>query len=103
MIESMKPLPTTLRIARPSRDLRASERFWVEGLGPEVLFRADSSTEGGHALLMVATDLAFAVGWGPEVRGPAEALLMTIAGRRRVAGELCGPGQRKLARRIDGR
>ena len=50
----MKPLPTThLRIARPSRDLRASERFWVEGLGLEVLFRADSSAEGGHALLMV--------------------------------------------------
>jgi catechol 2,3-dioxygenase-like lactoylglutathione lyase family enzyme len=50
----MRPLPTTqLRIARPSRDLRASERFWVEGLGLEVLFRADSSAEGGHALLMV--------------------------------------------------
>ena len=50
----MKPLPTShLRIARPSRDLRVSERFWVEGLGLKVLFRADSSTEGGHALLMV--------------------------------------------------
>jgi catechol 2,3-dioxygenase-like lactoylglutathione lyase family enzyme len=50
----MKPLPTShLRIARPSRDLRVSERFWVEGLGLEVLFRADSSAEGGHALLMV--------------------------------------------------
>jgi catechol 2,3-dioxygenase-like lactoylglutathione lyase family enzyme len=50
----MRPLPTThLRIARPSRDLRASERFWVEGLGLEVLFRADPSAEGGHALLMV--------------------------------------------------
>src|SRR6516162_4286351 len=50
----MRPLPTThLRIARPSRDLRASQRFWVEGLGLEVLFRADSSAEGGHALLMV--------------------------------------------------
>jgi uncharacterized protein (TIGR03083 family) len=52
---------------------------------------------------LVATDLAFAAGWGPEVRGPAEALLMTIAGRRGVAAELSGPGQRKLARRIDGR
>src|SRR5262249_18814750 len=40
-------------IARPSRDLRASERFWVDGLGLEVLFRADASAEGGHALLMV--------------------------------------------------
>jgi catechol 2,3-dioxygenase-like lactoylglutathione lyase family enzyme len=50
----MKPLPTShLRIARPSHDLRASERFWVDGLGLEVLFRAGSSAEGGHALLMV--------------------------------------------------
>src|SRR5262245_4192337 len=51
---AMKPLPAShLRIARPSHDLRASERFWVGGLGLEVLFRADSSAEGGHALLMV--------------------------------------------------
>jgi catechol 2,3-dioxygenase-like lactoylglutathione lyase family enzyme len=49
----MKPLAANhLRIARPSHDLRASERFWVGGLGLEVLFRADESAEGGHALLM---------------------------------------------------
>ena len=50
----MKPLPTShLRIARPSHDLAASERFWVDGLGLEVLFRVGSAAEGGHALLMV--------------------------------------------------
>ena len=50
----MKPtLASHLRIARPSRDLRASERFWVDGLGLDVLFRAGPSAEGGHALLMV--------------------------------------------------
>jgi hypothetical protein len=28
----MKPLPTNrLRIARPSHDLQAAERFWVDG------------------------------------------------------------------------
>jgi len=52
---------------------------------------------------LVATDLPFSAGIEQEVRGPAEALLMTIAGRHGVAGELSGPGQRKLARRIDGR
>ena len=52
---------------------------------------------------LVATDLPFSAGIGQEVRGPAEALLMTIAGRHGVAGELPGPGQRTLARRIDGR
>jgi hypothetical protein len=42
-----------IRIARPSHDLRAAERFWVEGLGLDVLFRADDSAEGGHVLVMV--------------------------------------------------
>lgn len=51
---AMKPVPAChLRIARPSRDLQASERFWVDGLGLQVLFRASPSAEGGHALLMV--------------------------------------------------
>src|SRR5690242_7326432 len=50
----MKPLAASpVRIARPSHDLRAAERFWVGGLGLDVLFRADDSAEGGHALLMV--------------------------------------------------
>ena len=41
----MKPLPTShLRIARPSHDLRAAERFWVDGLGLDVLFRAGLGT-----------------------------------------------------------
>jgi uncharacterized protein (TIGR03083 family) len=52
---------------------------------------------------LVATDLDFSAGIGPAVRGEAEALLMTIAGRRGVVNELSGPGQRKLVRRIDGR
>jgi uncharacterized protein (TIGR03083 family) len=51
---------------------------------------------------LVATDLRFSFGFGPEVRGEGEALLMTIAGRRGVVGELTGPGQGKLARRIGG-
>src|SRR5215469_6263631 len=50
----MQPSPAShLRIARPNHDLRASERFWAGGLGLEVLFRADASAEGGHALLML--------------------------------------------------
>jgi catechol 2,3-dioxygenase-like lactoylglutathione lyase family enzyme len=50
----MRPGPEShVRIARPSRDLSAVERFWVGGLGLEVLFRADEEAEGGHALLMV--------------------------------------------------
>ena len=37
----MKPLAASpVRIARPTHDLRAAERFWVGGLGLDVLFRA---------------------------------------------------------------
>jgi uncharacterized protein (TIGR03083 family) len=51
---------------------------------------------------VVATDLGFSAGAGPEVRGAAETLLMAMAGRRGVAGELSGPGLGKLAGRIGG-
>jgi catechol 2,3-dioxygenase-like lactoylglutathione lyase family enzyme len=66
----MKPVPAShLRIARPSHDLRASERFWVEGLGLEVLFRADDQADGGHALLMVGWPDA---AWHLELVGDPE-------------------------------
>lgn len=42
-----------IRLARPSRDLDAARRFWVEGLGLQVLWEAGADTEGGHPLLMV--------------------------------------------------
>ena len=51
---------------------------------------------------LVATDLHFSAGAGPDVQGTSEALLMTIAGRRGVVSELSGPGQGKLADRIGG-
>jgi catechol 2,3-dioxygenase-like lactoylglutathione lyase family enzyme len=66
----MKPVPAShLRIARPSHDLRASERFWVEGLGLEVLFRADDQADGDHALLMVGWPEA---AWHLELVGDPE-------------------------------
>ncbi|MFD9633827.1 VOC family protein [Streptomyces violascens] len=39
-----------IRIARPSLDLAAAERFWVEGLGLKVVYRAEAD---GHDLLML--------------------------------------------------
>lgn len=53
-------------------------------------------------LRVVATDLGWSAGSGPEVHGTAEAILMAVAGRRGVAAELTGPGQPTLARRIGG-
>ena len=53
-----------------------------------------------RGLRLVATDMDWSAGRGPEVRGPGEALLMAMAGRRGVTDELSGDGQPTLARRI---
>ncbi|HYH31702.1 MAG TPA: maleylpyruvate isomerase family mycothiol-dependent enzyme [Pseudonocardia sp.] len=53
-----------------------------------------------RGLRLVATDLDWTTGRGPEVRGPGEALLMAMAGRRGVVDELTGPGRAILAGRI---
>jgi uncharacterized protein (TIGR03083 family) len=49
---------------------------------------------------LVATDIDWAFGRGPEVRGTGEALLMAVAGRRAVADELAGPGRDRVVRRL---
>lgn len=51
---------------------------------------------------MVADDLGWSIGRGPEVHGPAEAVLMTIAGRLPAVHELSGPGRPRLAKRMAG-
>ncbi len=47
-----------------------------------------------------ATDLDWSAGSGPEITAPAEALMMSIAGRPVALTELSGPGVAELARRI---
>lgn len=49
---------------------------------------------------LVATDVDWARGRGPEAAGPGEAVLMSMAGRRGVANELSGPGAAILADRL---
>lgn len=49
---------------------------------------------------LVATDLQWECGKGPEVRGSGEALLMVMAGRRAALSDLEGPGKAKLAQHI---
>ena len=53
-----------------------------------------------RGLRLVATDLHWAYGKGPEVRGSGEALLMAMAGRRAALEDLDGPGKAKLAQHI---
>jgi uncharacterized protein (TIGR03083 family) len=54
-----------------------------------------------HGVRLVATDLDWSFGSGPEASGPAESLLMVIGGRRGVVSELSGPGTAKLIERIE--
>lgn len=49
---------------------------------------------------LVATDLDWAHGRGPEARGPAEAVLLAMAGRRAASADLTGPGARILQDRL---
>ncbi|MFF2349568.1 VOC family protein [Kitasatospora sp. NPDC058115] len=44
---------THVRVARPSRDLAAAERFYAGGLGLAVLWRGTAHAPGEHDLLMV--------------------------------------------------
>jgi uncharacterized protein (TIGR03083 family) len=53
-----------------------------------------------RGLRLVATDLDHRVGEGPEVRGPAEALILAGSGRPVGLAELSGPGLPLLADRI---
>ena len=53
-----------------------------------------------RGLRLVTTDLDWEAGTGKAVEGPAEALLLAIAGRPIVISELAGPGQSTLAARL---
>ncbi|MFD0972194.1 VOC family protein [Plantactinospora endophytica] len=57
-----------LRLARPTRDPAAIERFYVSGLGLEVLYRGAGNAPGEHDLLMLGWPGA---GWHLEIVGGA--------------------------------
>ncbi|MGR6322335.1 VOC family protein [Micromonospora soli] len=44
---------THVRLARPSQDLAAAERFWADGLGLDVLYRGAADGPGEHDLVML--------------------------------------------------
>jgi uncharacterized protein (TIGR03083 family) len=54
-----------------------------------------------RGLRLVATDLDWTRGRGPLVTGPAEALLLAMAGRAAAVADLSGPGRTTLAARLD--
>ncbi|MFL6078330.1 MAG: maleylpyruvate isomerase family mycothiol-dependent enzyme [Ornithinibacter sp.] len=58
------------------------------------------AAKNAKALSLTATDVAWRSGDGPEVTGPAEALLMAVAGRPHALGDLSGPGLTTLQQRV---
>jgi uncharacterized protein (TIGR03083 family) len=86
------------------RPLNLSRTIPPERLKSALNFAKTAPTIRGfwhrRGLRMIATDLDWAVGSGPEVSGTGEALLMAIAGRHATIDELAGPGQPLLRRRL---
>ena len=85
--------PLGLRREIPSDRLRAALRFAT--FAPPL--RGFWHVRG---VRVVATDVEWNFGRGPQARGPGEAVLMTLAGRRGAAGDLDGPGADTLVRRF---
>lgn len=67
-------------------------------LGAPETFTGASRRAGG--LHLVATDLDWTRGEGAEVKGPAEAIIMALAGRKVALTGLRGPGVEIIAGRI---
>ena len=58
------------------------------------------SKKRAAGLRLVATDVEWTHGEGPEVRGPGEAILLALTGRRAVLDELVGEGVATLRERL---
>lgn len=86
------------------RALRMPRRIAAERLRPalDVALGAPTLPAKRHArgLTLMADDLDWRHGSGPEVRGPGEALLMAAAGRAAALDELAGEGLPALRSRV---
>ena len=88
-------------IRRPLRRPRTIPDERVRAaLGIALHSRALGVRRVAQRLRLVATDLDFTAGTGLEVRGPAEALLMCVAGRSVALADCSGPGLVELQARL---
>lgn len=88
------------------RPLGLQRTIPAERMRPVLGFALRSPTLPGwriaRGLRLVATDLDWARGRGPDVRGSSESLLMSVAGRRGAVEECTGSGVGRLRSRIGG-
>jgi hypothetical protein len=61
---------------------------------------ATRGAKRARGVRLIATDLDWVHGDGPEVTGPGEALIMAMAARPDALNQLTGPGKAFLAQRI---
>ncbi|GAA2469967.1 VOC family protein [Winogradskya humida] len=95
MIDPAAPI----RIARPSRDLAAAERFYVQGLGLHVLYRALAENADEHDLVMLGWPQA---AWHLElVGGPHLTAPPTPTAEDRLVIYLAGPVDESLIARLE--
>jgi uncharacterized protein (TIGR03083 family) len=91
-------------IRRPLRMARAIPADRIARVLDLGLTRAGSANLGSRrrarGLRLSATDIEWTAGTGADVRGPAEAILMAISGRRAALDDLSGDGKEELARRM---
>jgi uncharacterized protein (TIGR03083 family) len=85
--------PLGLTSAHSAEALREVADFYLKS---NLLIGAKKRTAG---LTVKATDIDWSAGSGPEVSGPAMALLLTMTGRPGAEGELSGPGLATLVSR----
>ena len=90
------PLHLDLEVAPDAAAESATRVHSYGGRGKNRVFR--EIPLGGYRL--VATDVAWTAGDGPEVRGPVVALLLLLTGRPVRMSELGGPGADALRRRV---
>ena len=80
------------------RQIPAERLRWV--LGDSVRSPELPGWRLARGVRLAPTDLDWSHGSGPELTGPAEALLMAITGRASAIEELAGPGQPVVAGRL---
>jgi uncharacterized protein (TIGR03083 family) len=88
--------PLGMRRVVPEERLRAALDVILTPQGSHNL----GSFERGNGLRLQATDIDWSWGDGPTILGPAESILMAVAGRHGIIAELSGPGLPILTSRI---
>jgi uncharacterized protein (TIGR03083 family) len=88
------PLALPLEITPEAGAEAAAQVRLFDGKGKNRVFRNIPLRE----YRLVATDVDWSAGDGPEIRGPVSALLLLLTGRRVGLGDVTGPGAEALRR-----